>query len=316
MKIKFRSLLNGIVVCLLTLLLVYIFQPSFLIQDKVYNTPFIKSEAHTKLEVKTEEEKALECDLSCVERIVANMISGENLSYRNGLAIKRIEGEKAALYLLSNPEKITEIEGTLKRLGGQDDRDSILFVFSHFPAQQLIQISERLLLPEGKVKDKSDGLFLLAHAFKKGAEIEAQLQRVIKTEQDVSTVLKAVSLISEVYPAKLEEMTSERLDQLITSTDDEVNQSKALLIKVRLFTINDNIKRDIINALNSTSIVLREAGIRGLDGVLNGQSKGRINGAWNADSLLQETIEAIANNVGEKPRIRVEALNLIRRHFS
>lgn len=311
MKTKFRSLLNGALISSLTLLLTYIIQPNFLIQNK----PSTGSEGRTTPQAKVQEKIVEECDSSCVDRVVTNMISGENLSYRNGLAIKRLEGEKASDYLLSNPEKIAAVERTLKKLDGQDDRDSILFVFSNFPAKQIVQIAERLLSSEDKIKDKSDGLFLLTQALKKGAVIEGQLQRVIKTEQNLSIVFKAISIMSEAYPTKLEEVSLERLDHLIINADNEVNQSKALLIKVRLFTVNDNIKGDIVNALNSTSAVLREAGIRGLDSVLNGQSKGRINGTWNTDSLLKKIIEKIANNTEEKPRIRVEALNLMRRHF-
>jgi len=311
MKTKLHSIIYGVAVSLLTLLFVYIFQPSFL----------IKSESHDQIIIddvveKTSLKKELECDSTCVDRVVANLISGENLSYRNGLSIKRVEGEKAALYLLNHPEKVVEIEQTLKRLDGQDDRDSILFVFSNFPTKKIIQIAERLLSSSSKVKNQSDGLSLLTFALEKGEPIDRQLEDIIKNTEDIGVAIKAIKIMSEAYPSQVEEASSWRLNQLIADESNERNQSKALLIKVRLFKSNDNIKRNIISALESQSIIYREAGIRALDDVLNRQSKGVIDGDWKSDTQLKAIIENIANDINEKPRPRTEALNLIRRHFS
>lgn len=313
MKTQFRSIFNGVIICLITLLVVYIFQPSFLIQKKHYDQVVVDDEVQNQNKVPVKKE--YECDSACVDRVVANMISGDNLSYRNGLAIKRVEGEKAAVYLLNNPEKMFEIEQTLKRLDGQDDRDSILFVFSSLPAKQIMQIAERLLSSNDKIKNQSDGLSLLTHALQKGEKIDTQLTSIIKNTKDISIAIKAIKIMSETYPEQIEQASSERLNRLIANVDDEKNQSKALLIKVRLFESNNNIKNDIVNALNSESVVFRESGIRALDNVLNRQKKGIIKGGWKSDSQLKATIENIANNTNEKPRARIEALNLIRRHF-
>jgi len=270
MKTQFRSIFNGVIICLITLLVVYIFQPSFLIQKKHYDQVVVDDEVQNQNKVPVKKE--YECDSACVDRVVANMISGDNLSYRNGLAIKRVEGEKAAVYLLNNPEKMFEIEQTLKRLDGQDDRDSILFVFSSLPAKQIMQIAERLLSSNDKIKNQSDGLSLLTHALQKGEKIDTQLTSIIKNTKDISIAIKAIKIMSETYPEQIEQASSERLNRLIANVDDEKNQSKALLIKVRLFESNNNIKNDIVNALNSESVVFRESGIRALDNVLNRQN--------------------------------------------
>ena len=299
-------MLNYIISCLY-------FSTKLSSSKKHYDQVVVDDEVQNQNKVPVKKE--YECDPACVDRVVANMISGDNLSYRNGLAIKRVEGEKAAVYLLNNPEKMFEIEQTLKRLDGQDDRDSILFVFSSLPAKQIMQIAERLLSSNDKIKNQSDGLSLLTHALQKGEKIDTQLTSIIKNTKDISIAIKAIKIMSETYPEQIEQASSERLNKLIANVDDEKNQSKALLIKVRLFESNNNIKNDIVNALNSESVFFRESGIRALDNVLNRQSKGIIKVEWKSDSQLKTTIENIANNTNEKPRARIEALNLMRRHF-
>lgn len=295
---------------LLTMLVIFFLKPTFLgsnntVVDRI-DTPELISE--------NTEAIAAPCDDDCLNAIIDDLIAGTNLSNKFGVSIREANAKKVAEKLQTQPETVEKIAARLRSLKGQDDRDAILFTFSYFPIEQVEQFAQRLVDSEN-VQNRSDGLSLLYHIADSSNKTITTLRQVIQNDNNDEIAIDAIQILYGVYPDQVGDISRQRLNQILVSeTSDEI-RSNALQTKASFFETNDEVKQDIFNALSSPIQRFKETGIQVLDDVFRRQSNGTAAGDWRSDESLRQAIEKIANNTDAAPFTRVEALNLMRRHY-
>jgi len=220
-------------------------------------------------------------------------------------------------YLKDKPELITEIEESLTKITSQSERDSFVLVFHHLPVDQTVEISKRLM-ESGYSKAQIDGINLLYEVSKQGVEVKQLFETLIKDDNDVRVVIRAIKTLDIIHPNGAKDITRERLNKILSDPKgNDRYQARALITKVQIFTANESIKKDIINGLTSKSRRIQAKGIQALDYVLNKQQAGNEDTGedWSDDSDLVAAVESIANNEKVVPRNRREATDLIKRYF-
>ena len=322
MKINANLLFGAIIGSAITFFFIFLLKPAFLIteqtnqenikqvnSDKIIEEPFQNEQLD-----KTEENKIKECNQDCVDKVVANMLEGKDLHNEYGTTINNLQARKTAEYLTGQPKKIAAIEKTLLTLGVQDARDSILAMFSLLPEKQLKAIAHNLT-SSSNIRDRTDAIYLLFAATSQDINVDSELKNIIENDNDHSVALNAIAALYNISETGTDNVSKQRLRKIITSDAKDELRSEALVAKSRVFEINDETKTDIKIALNSISEPLKQAGIQACDDILSRQSSGTASGNWVTDSTLKEMIESIANNTKAAPFTRVEALNLLRRHY-
>lgn len=296
---------------LLTMLVIFFLKPTFLSSN---SNPSIDPPDAPELISENSEVVTEPCDDDCLDAIIDDLIAGTNLSNKFGVSIREANAKKVASKLQTQPETVEKIAARLSSLEGQDDRDAILFTFSYFPIEQVEQFAQRLLNSKN-IQNRSDGLSLLYHIADSSDQTIGTLQQAIQNDTNDEIAIDAIQILYGVYPDQVGDISRQRLNQILVSeTSDEI-RSNALQTKASFFETNDEVKQDIFNALSSPIQRFKETGIQVLDDVFRRQSNGTAAGDWRSDESLRQAIEKIANNTDAAPFTRVEALNLMRRHY-
>ena len=310
------SILSGMIIgSILTVLAIFLIKPAFLNTDS--SIAVSDNEIHDSQELSSEEDSEdieVPCDDNCVDTIIEDLIAGKNLSNEYGIAIRESNAIKAAKKLETQPETVEKILAKLRSLEGQDDRDAILFTFSYLPIEKIEKINQSLLSSEN-VQDRSDALSMVYHVANVSDKTVGILRNVIKNDTNDELAIDAIQILADLHPDQVGDVSRQKLNQLLSSETPEELRSSALETKTHLFETNDEIKQDIMNALNSSEQRFREIGIQTLDSIMSRQSNGNAAGDWRSDEDIRKTIESIANNPNAAPFTRVEALNLMRRHY-
>ena len=319
MKINANLLFGTIIGSVITFLFIFFFKPAFLTTKQTNQENIKQVDANNLIDDSLQNEhfdeiEVAPCDQDCVNKIVTNMIEGKNLHNEYGAAINNLQARKTAEYLSSRAEKITIIEKTLSTLGVQDARDSILVTFSLLPEKQLKAIAQNLA-SSSNVRDRTDAIYLLFAATAQEISVDNELKNIIENDDDHSVALNAIAALYNISETGTDNTSKQRLRKIISSDAKDELRSEALVAKSRVFEINDETKDDIKIALNSISEPLKQAGLQACDDILSRQSSGTASGDWVSDLSLKEMIENIANNTKAAPFTRVEALNLLRRHY-
>ena len=302
----------------------FFIKPSFLLsgsdvseKNKVVQEQQSTNQTQDNNQLKDNKNKDRRCDQACVLNVIERLKTNQNLRNEYGPNIQDYEALATAQYLKDKPELITEIEESLATITSQSERDSVVLVFSHLPVDQTVEISKRLM-ESGYSKAQIDGINMLYEASKQGAEIKQPIETLIKNDTDIRVVISAIKVLHITHPDEAEDITRERLNQILSDPKgNDRYQARALITKVQLFTTNDSIKKDIINGLKSKSRRIQAKGIQALDYVLNKQHEGSDDSAddWSNDSDLVAVVGSLANNEKVDPRNRREAANLIKRYF-
>ena len=271
-----------------------------------------------KSKPKTTLPKENACGDKCGLAFVNQLISGKGLDDdENNFSMSAAQAKKVAQLLQQDPSKLAELENTLGSLRDQNSRDSILYVFSQFPDDQIESVVQKLSASENK-KDRVDALSLLSSVSKKNASFQNDVQQIISTENDPDILLKAIKLSQSFNPDSVDSVTQTRLSNLIDSSSDARVRSQALITKTKLVKSGSELQGDVKKALRSQSSQFKGAGLQALDRVLSQQKKPLAQGNgdnWQGNTELRNSVEQIANDPSADPRTRVEALNLIRRHY-
>ena len=302
----------------------FFIKPSFLLsgsdvseKNKVVQEQQSTNQTQDNNQLKDNKNKDRRCDQACILDVIERLKTNQNLRNEYGPNIQDYEALATAQYLKDKPELITEIEESLATITSQSERDSVVLVFSHLPVDQTVEISKRLM-ESGYSKAQIDGINMLYEASKQGAEIKQPIETLIKNDTDIRVVISAIKVLHITHPDEAEDITRERLNQILSDPKgNDRYQARALITKVQLFTTNDSIKKDIINGLKSKSRRIQAKGIQALDYVLNKQHEGSDDSAddWSNDSDLVAVVGSLANNEKVDPRNRREAANLIKRYF-
>jgi len=310
------SILSGMIIgSILTVLAIFLIKPTFLNTDS--SIVASDSEIYDSQELSSEENsETIEapCDDDCLNTIIEDLIAGTNLSNEYGIAIREANAIKAAKKLETQPETVEKILTRLRLLEGQDDRDAILFTFSYLPIEKIEKINQSLLNSEN-VQDRSDALSMVYHVANVSDKTVGILQNVIQNDTNDELAIDAIQILSDLHPDQIGGVSRQKLNQLLSPETPEEIRSSALETKTHLFEANDEIKQDVMNAINSSDQRFREIGIQTLDGIMNRQSNGNAAGDWRSHEDIRNAIENIANDSNAAPFTRVEALNLMRRHY-
>lgn len=259
------------------------------------------------------------CNENCVKTVVSQLIAGNNIGDEdNGesLSFSSNQVSLAAAYLSENPDKIIEIETTLSALRDQSSRDTLLYVLSRLPDDQTQQVARKLAFSEN-VRDRMDGLSLLQSSVGTDIDVQNELKQIISTENNPDVLLNAIRISHSLDPEQFDSTTENRLTNLISDNSENDNiRSAALMAKTKIIKNDNRLKTDIVTALNSSSTRFKEAGIQALDSLLARQKRSTDGSVrWKDNPEITSHIERIANNPDADPRTRIEALNLIQRHF-
>jgi len=319
MKVNANLLFGAIIGSVITFLAVFFLRPTFLTAEHISQESIKQLSPSSAIEEPFQSEpidvnEIKECNQDCINKVVKNMIEGKDLHNEYGAAINNLQARKTAQYLIGQPKKVAKIEKTLSTLGVQDARDSILVTFSLLPEKQLKAIAQNLAL-SNSIRDRTDGIYLLFAATSQDINVDNELKNIIQNDDDHSVALNAIAALYNISETGADSVSKDRLRKIIISDAKDELRSEALVAKTRVFEVNNETKADIKTALNSKSEPLKQAGIQACDDILSRQSSGTASGNWVTDSTLKQMIENIANNTKAEPFTRVEALNLLRRHY-
>ena len=288
-------------------------------ETKQQNEPVPTPVSNQVIEDRTEPEVAEtfvkdECDEQCVNSLTSQLISGKNLGEDDGFVITSEQANKIADLIQTNPSKLSEFESTLSSLRGQDGRDSILYVFSRLPDDQVEEIARRLSSSDN-TRNRVDAISLLSSISNRNPGVQDEIKQIINTEHDPDILLKAIKASHSLSPDNVDSTTRNRLSNLINTGSDEEIRSQALITKMNIVQSDSDLRNDVTTALTSGSTRFKQAGLQALDNVLAKQKNGENSDDWSINNELRLNVEKIANDPNADPRTRVEALNLIRRHY-
>lgn len=252
-----------------------------------------------------------ECDASCVDQTLSNLITGEGLGNDDEINISSDRANQIADLLKDDPSKLAEVQAGLSSIGDQNARDTVLYVFSRLPDDQIQQLARNLSSSQN-TRDRVDSLSLLESVASGSLDVQSEIKQIISTENNPDILLKAIKISHNLDPNIVDATTQSRLSNLITSGSNEKIRSAALITKTNIIKNDPALQQDISTALNSSSKRFTEAGLQALDSVLN--RKDGSNGLQN-NAALRKNVESIANDPNADPYTRVEALNLIQRHY-
>lgn len=266
-------------------------------------------------QTKEKDKKSLlnSCDEDCLESTLTGLISGEAFS-KDDASISSDQANQLAALLKDDPSKLSAIEDSLGSLRDQNARDSILYVFSRLPDDQIQQVARKLSSSQN-TRDRIDSLSLLESVSSNNFDAQSEIKQIISTEENPDILLKAIKISHSLDPDAVDTTTQARLSNLIASGSNESIRSAALITKTKIVSNDPSLQTDISSALSSSSKRFTEAGLQALDTVLNKQKRSGNNNAWQTNAALKKNVESIANDPNADPYTRVEALNLIQRHY-
>ena len=250
------------------------------------------------------------CNDTCGINLITQFINGNNLTEEDGFNISSDQANKVAELLTSDPSKLSEMENTLRSLKNPSARDSILYVFSRLPDDQVQRVSQALSNSENK-SDRIDALSLLESVANTNPDAQNEIKQIIGSESDPDILLTAIKVSHSLNPDSVDSVTQSRLSNLINSSNNDEIRSQALVTKTNIIKHNTDLQSDVQKALTSGSKRFQEAGLQALDNVLGKQK----NDVLLSNNELRKSVETIANDPNADPRTRVDALNLIRRHY-
>ena len=253
------------------------------------------------------------CDDICVESTIDGFITGTGFSKDDDISISSDRAFQVADYLLNDPSKLSEIQNKLGSLQDQNDRDTILYIFSKLPDDQVQQLARDLSSSKNS-RDRVDALSLLQSVSNSNIDVQSEIRQIISTENDPKILLQAIKTSQNLNPDLVDSTTQNRLSDLINTSNDDKIRSAALVTKTQIVKNQPEIQNDISTALTSSSKRFTEAGLQALDNILNKQ-RNKSNSTWHNNLELRQTVQKIANDPNADPYTRVEALNLIQRHY-
>ena len=258
------------------------------------------------------------CNEECVTAFVDKLILGKNLSDDDdGFSLSGPEARKIAERLQSDPSKLAELETTFSKLGDQSARDSIIYVFGKLPDDQIQELARRLSSSKN-TRDRADSIALLQAVSSDNIDVQNEFKQIISTENDPDVLLTAIRASHFLDPDQVDSTTTARLSNLINSSENEDIRSEALVTKAKITKNDPTVETDIANALSNASTTrFTEAGLQAFDNMLNDAAESEEDSSYSIEDNeeLQKSVERIANDPNVDPSTRVEALNLIRRHF-
>ena len=316
MSVSLRIVFGMVIGCLLTTLIVYFFKPAFLSSSNSLATSHTDDQlSYEEYEIDPDDEANL-CQEPCINRIINQLVTGTNLSDEQGVGtIPAAYAKKVAKRIQSQPETLKEIIESFNSIKKLSDQRPFILTFNFLPIEQQEKIISRFIKSENPER-RSLILDLIYYAGDSSDKNLAILQNVVANETNEKVLLEAIEILHGAYSDHDQKLSRSKLNQVLASKADDQFRELALVIKSRMFEINEEVKQDILTILNSGEGQIRETTVRVLDDVFNRQSRGEEQSDWRNDKTLRSVIEAIANDVEEETIIRMEALGVMSRHYS
>jgi len=263
----------------------------------------------------TEHQNSNECLDECLRTLTEKLISGV-LSSGLDWDLASNNAQQIALHLNDNPAQILELEALFSAMTSPQEKEVVLFVMSKLQREKLFASAQRLS-HSNTPEDRIAGLSLLESSIGSNVSIAQELAQVIDVETNEKVLVRAINIIDELTADEVGIATRARLSELIESSENEDIVSAALFAKISVATDDEDIRKNISGILQPQSNTdnLKLLGLQALDKVLARQQYKPEQGDWLQDPEFRNQVANLANDVDASPTIRIEALNLLRRHF-
>lgn len=264
------------------------------------------------LETETPIEKK-QCLDDCLTNLTEQLVSG---AYIDGsdLQLASDNAQRLANYLVSNPNQLLNFEAALDTLNNPQDREVLLFVISKLPKEQLLQSAQRLTYSHAP-EDRIAGLSLLEASIGSDTHIAYELNTLIYNETDNDVLMRAFKVIDGLSPDEIDTATLTKLSTLIENGETEKIKSAALMAKISVTKNDEEIRANVSNVLEAQSNNMKLVGLQALDTILARQKYKPEHGNWEQDTEFETQVSNIANDITAQPKLRIEALNLLNRHY-
>lgn len=254
-----------------------------------------------------------ECAIDCLRTLTQKIVAGITLDTSEGVHASN-NAQKIADLLAGTPDQVLSFEAALSATDNPDGRDVLLFILSKLSKEHLLQSAQRLSY-SASVEDRIAGLSLLEASIGSDSDFGQELTTLINSETNEEVLVRAMKIVEELPPETIDSLTHTRLSTLIDHSDSEKIVSAALLAKISFVADDEDVRKNISDVLQVESGNLNLVGLQALGKVLERQQYKPERGNWQQDVDVKENVLAIANNVDASPALRIEALNLVNRHF-
>ncbi|MBF7074278.1 hypothetical protein ISG33_12800 [Glaciecola sp. MH2013] len=260
-----------------------------------------------------DQEKTLSCDLRCLDDLHTALLNSTEIS-ADMLDLASDHAQEYADYLLQNPSALQTLELSMLQMNNAQDKEVIIYVLSKLPAEQLSSAAYRLSTSDNS-EDRIAAVSLLEASLASGADVSGQFNLLIKDEQDEKVLIRSLQAFDQVEVSSLDAETMSRLSALVMQGDTESIRKAALFAKMNVVTNDNELRGGVFSMLDENSADLQLAGLQAMDSILARQKYRPEQGNWHNDNQVRQSINSIANNISANPQLRIEALNLLSRHF-
>lgn len=253
------------------------------------------------------------CQLLCLDELHSTLLNSDELSPES-LQLASENAQDYAHYLLQNPNALQALETAMYQMTNTQDREVLLYVLSKLPSEQLASTATRLS-SSMNVEDRLAAVSLFDASFNSGGKISAHFDTLIQNERDEKVLIRSLQAIDQVEAGALNSDTINRVSELVSQGDTDRIRKAALFAKINMVSDDKELKEGVFNMLDEPSLDLKLAGLQAIDSILARQKYHPVQGDWHTDNEVRQSIKDVANNSDASPRLRIEALNLLSRHF-
>ena len=152
-------------------------------------------------------------------------------------------------------------------------------------------------------------------SFASGGKVSEHFNKLIQNEQDEKVLIRSLQAIDQIQADALNSDTVNKVSELVSQGDTERIRKAALFAKINMVSDDKEVREGVFSMLEESSLDLQLAGLQAIDSILARQKYQPAQGNWQTDNEILQSINDVANNSNASPQLRIEALNLLSRHF-
>ena len=254
-----------------------------------------------------------ECNSDCLDTLnialsQSGYINPEHLQLASDHAVEYAE------YLQQNPSQLASLELAIAQITDRQQKDTLLFIFSKLPIDSLASTASNLSQSDN-IDDRIAAISLFESSMTSSEQTSKQFNNLVQNEKNDKVLIRTLQAFDQLQPSNVDIATLEKVSDLMINGETEQVKKAALFAKINVIT-DDNLVRDgLFTMLSDSSTDLQLAGLQAADTILARQKYSPQQGDWQSDTTLRDSINRIANNPSASPQLRIEALNLINRHY-
>jgi hypothetical protein len=283
------------------------------------NQQLLRNSIATKDELKPEHyqsdhyETGATCQLPCLEDLHFTFLNSDELSPES-LQLASDNAQDYAHYLLQNPNALQAVETAMYQMTNTQDREVLLYVLSKLPSEKLTSTATRLS-SSVNAEDRLAAVSLFDASFASGGKVSEHFNTLIQNEQDEKVLIRSLQAIDQIQADALNSDTVNKVSELVSQGDTERIRKAALFAKINMVSDDKEVREGVFSMLEESSLDLQLAGLQAIDSILARQKYRPAQGNWQTDNEILQSINDVANNSNASPQLRIEALNLLSRHF-